>query len=89
MKDAPNEEAFSLVPVPLFGPFPELVLKNSAIGLPSWTRSVKLDVWHRVVFGLCAFVWSFFAALPRIIDFPQDVCSRASFLLLNVFYGGH
>lgn len=92
-------------------PFPKLGATNSAIWLPSWAKSVKLKVTHRLFFGLvlfgwlvvfcycCCFVWvgffgflflfvCFFASLPRkLIDFPQADCSRACFLLHNLFSG--
>lgn len=54
----------------------------------------KLKVSHRVVLGLFLFVcfflsFFFFPASPRrLIDFPQAGCSRACFLLLDIFWGG-
>lgn len=55
MEDAPNEEDFPLVAVPLLGPLPKLVLTNSTIQLPSWAKSVKLYVrlLHRVDLSVC------------------------------------
>lgn len=38
-------------------PFPKLGATNSAIWLPSWAKSVKLKVTHRLFFGLVLFGW--------------------------------